>query len=161
MSEPRADRPQMPGYQLASVSDGELLPWSWVVERLERSRNYFISTTRPDGRPHSMPVWGVWLNDAFWFNTGSRSRKVRNLATNAQCVITTEGADECAIVEGEAQRVTDAGDLARFVDAYRAKYDWSLAESADPTFVVRPRVVFGFVEAADRFAKTATRWRFE
>ena len=161
MSEPRADRPQMPGYGLARVSDGELLPWGWGAERLERARNYFVSTTRPDGRPHTMPVWGVWLDDAFWFNTGSESRKVRNLAANAQCVITTEGADECAIVEGAARRVTAAGDLARFVDAYRSKYDWSLAESTEPTFVVRPRVVFGFIEAAEQFLRTATRWSFE
>lgn len=161
MSAPRADRPQMPGYGLASVSDGELLSWSWGVERLERSRNYFVSTTRPDGRPHAMPVWGVWLDDAFWFNTGSASRKVRNLAANAHCVITIEGADECAIVEGEAQRVTDPSELAGFVEAYRAKYDWSLAETTQPTFVVRPRVAFGFIEAAAQFIRTATRWSFE
>ena len=160
MTEPKADRPHMPAYGLASESDGELFPWSWAVERLTRCRNYFVATVRPDGRPHSMPVWGVWLDDAFWFNTGGGSRKAKNLAANARCVVTTEGADECTILEGEAERVTDSAEIARFVEVYRAKYDWSLAESDDPTFVVHPRVAFGFVEAAEHFTKTATRWSF-
>ena len=61
--------------------------WSWAVERLTSSRNYFAATVRPDGRPHSMPVWGVWLDDAFWFNTGGESRKAKNLAANAHCIM--------------------------------------------------------------------------
>ena len=161
MSEPRADRPEMPDYGLSSASEGELRPWSWAVERLVASRNYFVSTVRPDGRPHAMPVWGVWFDDVLWFNTSPSSRKTRNLAENSGCVITTEGADECVILEGTAARVRDAAELARFVGLYKDKYDWNLAESTDATFEVRPRVVFGFVEAADQFAKTATRWRFE
>ena len=60
MSEPRASRPSMPGYGLAAENEGQgLLPFQWARERLERSRNYFVSSVRPDGRPHSMPVWGV------------------------------------------------------------------------------------------------------
>ena len=160
MSAPRADRPHMPGYGLASESEGRLLSFEWAEERLAAARNYFVATTRPDGRPHVMPVWAVWLDAAVWFNTGGESRKSRNLAANSACAVSIEGADESVIVEGDAERVSDADDFARFVEAYRAKYDWSLAESKDPTFVVRPRVVFGMIEAADQFTKTATRWRF-
>ena len=160
MAEPKIDRPHMPGYGLASEAEGELLPWTWAAERLTRCRNYFVATVRPDGRPHSMPVWGVWLDDAFWFNTAGSSRKAQNLLADPRCVVSTEGADECTIVEGSAERVTDPTAFARFVEVYRAKYEWSLAESKDPTFVVRPDVVFGFIEAADQFPRTATRWRF-
>ena len=38
---------------------GELLPWAWALERLTRSHDYWVATSRPDGRPHVMPVWAV------------------------------------------------------------------------------------------------------
>ncbi len=82
-SEPQAGRPQMPGYGIADANSGSgLLPWNWAVERLQKARNYWISTTRPDGRPHAMPVWGVWYDNQFYFSTGRESRKARNLAVN-------------------------------------------------------------------------------
>ena len=63
----------------APAPPGELLLWSWAEQRLVDARNYWIATTRPDGRPHCRPVWGVWLPDGFWFSTGSLAR--HNLAT--------------------------------------------------------------------------------
>ena len=60
--EPRASRPDMPGYGILAAEAGRgLLPWSWAAERLAKARTYWLATTRPDGRPHAMPVWGVWL----------------------------------------------------------------------------------------------------
>jgi len=62
MAEPSASRPYMPGYGLLDAAQGAgLLPWSWAVERLQRSHDYWVATVRPDGRPHVMPVWGVWM----------------------------------------------------------------------------------------------------
>jgi hypothetical protein len=56
---PKASRPYMPGYGILDAKSGSgLLPWSVAVERLTEARNYWIATTRPDGRPHAMPVWG-------------------------------------------------------------------------------------------------------
>jgi hypothetical protein len=107
-----------------------------------------------------MPVWGVWLDDALLFSTGARSRKARNLAADARCVVSTERADEAVIVEGVAETFA-AGDLVeRFLAAYNTKYRWNMDASWGPFQRVRPRVVFGFIEQADRFAATATRWRF-
>ncbi len=61
MPEPIASRPHMPGYGVVGAEEGSgLLPWSWARSRLEHSRNYWVATTWPDGRPHVMPVWGVW-----------------------------------------------------------------------------------------------------
>ena len=61
MSEPRSGRPHMPGYGILGPDGGTgLLPWSWAEERLRDSRNYWLATVRPDGRPHVMPVWAVW-----------------------------------------------------------------------------------------------------
>ena len=156
---PRASRPRMPGYGLAPESAG-LLPWSWAVERLARSRNYWLATVREDGAPHCMPVWGVWQGDAFWFNTGTESRKTRNLDGCADCVVTTESADEPVVVEGSAARCAAGPGLEPFFAAYEAKYATDLRSWPHPTFRVAPRVVFGFVEAAEAFASAATRWTF-
>lgn len=157
---PRADRPRMPGYGLPRSREG-LLPWSWAQERLTRAHNYFVCTARPDGAPHAMPVWGVWLDDVFYFSTGRRSRKARNLSADPRCVVCAENATEAVIVEGRAAEVQPAAVPARARRAYQAKYDFALDPSLGPVFAVRPRKVFGLIEHADQFYKSATRWRFE
>lgn len=159
MSEPRSGKPHMPGYGLEE-SAGQL-PWSWARERLERTHNYWVVTTRADGRPHAAAVWGVWLDDEFVFSTATGSRKARNLATNPSCVICTERADEAVSVEGVAEETRDGELLATFRVAYKEKYDWDMSDVAEGIFRVRPRVVFGFIEHSSQFAKTATRWTFE
>src|SRR6516225_7501049 len=91
----------MPGYGIVGAGEGDgLLPWTWAVKHLAGSRNYFLSTTRPDGRPHVMVVWGLWLDDTFQFSTDKTSRKAKNLTHNPHCVVCPEGADEAVIVEG-------------------------------------------------------------
>jgi hypothetical protein len=111
-----------------------------------------------------MPVWGVWLDDgeaggAFYFSTGSNTRKARNLAANPHCVVCAERADEAIIVEGVAKPVDDSTVYGRFADAYKAKYDWAVEQATSPAYVVRPRVAFAFRENED-FEGSATRWRF-
>ena len=82
-----------PGYKVpADGSGAELLPWSWAEERLVSARSYWICTTRADGRPHAMPVWGVWLDGGLWFSTGRSSQKARNLARSAAVVVHPESA---------------------------------------------------------------------
>jgi hypothetical protein len=151
----------MPGYGILEADDGQgLLPWSWAEERLVRAHNYWVSTARPDGRPHAAAVWGVWLDDAFWFSTGVQSRKARNLAANRHCVVHPERADEAVIVEGLAAEVGELDALQRFKAAYDPKYRWEIDVDSGGIYVVRPRVVFGFIEHADAFAASATRWTF-
>src|SRR5207253_8293175 len=100
MPEPRASRPHMPGYGILLADKGKgLLPWSWATERLSNARTYWVSTARPDGNPHSMPVWGVWLDEAFYFSTGNQSRKARNLEENPNCVIGCELREDQIVLE--------------------------------------------------------------
>ena len=94
----------MPGYGIPKTKKG-LLPWKWAEQRLRKSHNYWITTVKPDGSPHVMVVWGLWLDGAFLFSTGSQSRKARNLAQNPRCVVCTEAAEEAVIVEGIAEIV--------------------------------------------------------
>lgn len=150
----------MPGYGMRpGDKKGRPLPWSWAVQRLSGSHNYWISTTRPDGRPHTAAVWGLWLDDVLYFSMAENSRKARNLAANRHCVVCTERADEAVIVEGTFHKVIDGTLLERLRQAYKAKYDWDMG--GEPFWAVRPRVAFGFIENSGEFADTATRWRFE
>ena len=157
---PEPSRPHAPGYDAMLDAGGGLMRWSWAEERLASSRNYWVSTVRPGGAPHSMPVWGIWLDSAFWFSTGASSRKARNLAHEARCVITTEHADEALIVEGAAEVMTDASELERFAQLYELKYAWDI-RAFSPIFRVRPKTVFAFIEHASSETGSPTRWLFE
>ncbi|HKX32035.1 MAG TPA: pyridoxamine 5'-phosphate oxidase family protein [Blastocatellia bacterium] len=162
LAEPQTSRPHMPGYGIPEASTAQgLLPWSWAIERLTTSCNYWLSTTRKDGRPHSMPVWGVWLEGRFYFSTGRDSLKARNLAANAYCVVCPERGDEAVIMEGVAEEVTDRSRYAAIIDAYNLKYQWNMDGSEGPIYAVRPRVVFGFDIKEGQFTSSATRWTFE
>jgi general stress protein 26 len=157
-SQPKSTRPHMPGYGIPKTAKG-LLPWNWAEQRLKKSHNYWISTARPDGSPHTMIVWGLWLDGAFYFSTGNQSRKAKNLASNPQCVISTEHAEQAVVVEGTATSTTEPAILKRFGVLYQKKYKWDMSGFAEPVYVVRPRVAFALYEKD--FMGSATRWRFE
>jgi hypothetical protein len=157
-NDPVSSRPRMPKYGIPADRKG-LLSWRWAKQRLERSHNYWITTVRPDGAPHTMVVWGLWLGGSFWFSTGSRSRKARNLAANARCVVCTERADEAVVVEGEACIQRDPSKLRAFFRRYKTKYDWDASElQGMPVFAVEPHVAFGLCE--ETFQTSATRWQW-
>ena len=48
-----------------------LLEWKWAERRLTQSHNYWLTTTRPDARPHTMLVWGIWAEGCFFFSTAT------------------------------------------------------------------------------------------
>jgi len=155
-SQPRAGRPFAPGYGLAEGEKG-LLSWTWVVKHMNDCRTFWVATIHPANRPHVMPVWGVWVDDAFVFSTGRKSRKGQNLAANPACTITNDDGKEAVIVEGSAEEVNDASALERVATAYKKKYKMDPRGMGEPIFMVRPHTVFGFIEKS--FPKSATRWR--
>jgi hypothetical protein len=162
MPEARASRPHMPGYGILDADKGKgLLPWSWATERLANAHTYWVATTRLDGAPHVMPVWGVWLDDTFCFSTGDQSRKARNLAANPRCVISCEVSEAQIILEGVAEVMIGSELNRRFADAYGPKYEWDMEGFNEPVYAVRAAVVFGFTTTAGEFTSTATRWTFE
>ena len=163
-AKPRASRPLMPGYGLPEGNKG-LLPWTWAEQRLKKSHNYWITTVKPDGSPHTMVVLGLWTDGYFLFSTGGRSRKARNLEQNPKCVVCTEDAHEAVIVEGVAE-VADVAARRKMIPVYEKKYKWDLSTMKDdmlsmkePVFAVRPRLVFGLWEK--EFMGRSTRWQFE
>ncbi|MGA3195717.1 MAG: pyridoxamine 5'-phosphate oxidase family protein [Terriglobales bacterium] len=154
----KPDRPFAPGYGILGPSEGRgLLPWAWVARKMNRCRTFWLATVF-DGRnrPHVMPVWGVWVDDAFFFSTGRKSRKGQNLAANPACTVTNDEGEEAVIVEGEAKPVTDAATLEAAARAYKRKYKMDPRSMEEPIFMVRPAKVFAFIEKS--FPKSATRW---
>jgi hypothetical protein len=165
MIEPEASRPHWPdAVQNPSKDLSGLKPWPWALERLERSHNYWISTTRPDGRPHLMLVWGVWWQDAFWFSTGPRTRKAKNIAANPRVAIGTEKADEAVILEGIVEEIKDRTLWKQLVEIYNSKYGGDvgplLESSGGPVFRVIPQIAFGQDEHTENFTESVTRWNF-
>lgn len=148
-------------------------PWQEAVALLAGAELYWLSTVRPDGRPHVTPLIGVWSAGALHFCTGPGERKALNLAANPEVVVTTganglgEGFD--LVVEGRADLVTDETALSRLAAVWEAKYgaEWHFdvrdgaffteAGGRALVFAVPPRTAFGFAKG-EPFGQT--RWRF-
>ena len=154
---PVATRPKMDGYGVPQSSEGTL-PWQWALERLDRSHNYLLTTVRPDGAPHVMPVWGTWLDGAWYFSTSATSRKSRNLEQNARCVVCNDNAEEAVILEGIAKRLKDDEIPQQAFKDYKAKYGWELDPKRGPVWRVSPTAVFAMPEK--QFPEGVTKWVF-
>lgn len=147
-------------YGLSPGAGPDHRPWPKVTEAMHQGRSWWVHTTRPDGRPHAMPVWGVVIDRRIVFSTDPRSVKADNLAVNAAVVVHLESGDDVVIVEGTARRVS-ADDLPDgFVAAYEAKYGF-VVDIGEPNFGffdVCPTKAFSWDEG--QFAETAVRFLF-
>jgi general stress protein 26 len=154
----------MPGYGLLGPDEGTgLMPWSWAEERLTASRNYWVVSLWPDGRPHAMPVWGLWHQESFWFSSSKGSRKARNLVADPRCVVATEDAMAPVIIEGRAELVTEHEALETVLALENAKYETNYGmELLDPELnsVFRVHPSWGFGLSEEDFTGSPTRWSF-
>lgn len=158
----------MPDYGVSTPA-WEPLPWAWAAERLTANRNFWVVTVSGGGRPHALPVWGVWDNaeNRFAFSCSPRARKARNLAANPQAVVMTDDTVECLSLEGRAEAVPAEQRREEWIERYLAKYRAISAEiSADflrqhlmLEFV--PERAFAVIEREDEFSTRATRWVFD
>lgn len=167
---PRISRPDMAGYGVPEELEGTL-PWSWAEDRLAASRNFWLVTVNPSGRPHAMPVWGVWIpgRERFAFSCAPTARKVRNIAANPQVVVTNDDAVHVVSIEGRAEPL-DAEAIPIMAEHYLAKYadEPGFSEGGtdemteflgkNATFEVVPDRAFGIIETAEDFAAAATKW---
>ena len=86
--------------------------WANVVETLDagsppapdahNARTTWLSTVNQDGSPHVTAVGALWLDGSFWFQTGSGTRKCRNVARDPRCSIAVSIRDADVVAEGEA-----------------------------------------------------------
>jgi Pyridoxamine 5'-phosphate oxidase len=150
-------------------------PWPEALGQLSQAEVFWLSTVRPDGRPHVTPLLAAWNEDALYFTTGPEERKARNLEQNTHCVLTTgrNGLDDSldVVVEGAVEKVGDPSELRRVAGAYEAKYgrhftapEGTWADLGDAIrggdvllYRVAPTIVLGFGKGR-QFSQT--RWRF-
>jgi len=145
MTSPKITRPSFPkGYVDNPSSE---VAWEYVEQRLRESRNYWLCTVRPNGRPHVIPRWGVYLDGKFYYDGSPETRHARNLESNPQVSLHLESGSNVVIMEGTAQPASkpDPELAVRLAEAYRAKYA-SEGYSPEPTqwdegglFVFTPR----------------------
>jgi Pyridoxamine 5'-phosphate oxidase len=99
------------------------IPWSRARDALAASHGpggtFFLGTVRPDATPHAAGIGAVWADDTLWFVTGPQTRKRRNLAANLACTISCRLPGIDVVLEGRAERVTDADTLERLAAVYR------------------------------------------
>jgi general stress protein 26 len=153
---PKQSRPHMPGYGIATESEG-MLPWSFVEEQMAKSRNYWIGSTKEDNHPHVAPVWGLWHEGAFYFSTGPASQKGRNLANTPAVNVHLESGEEVVVFEGTVEVVSDKTRLKALDKDYKAKYGLPM-QGPGSIFVLKPARAFAWRES--NFPTSATRWTF-
>ena len=161
--------------QMLSAEDATVIPWAEARERLTGAGTHWLATVRPDGRPHVVPVGAVWLDGVVYFTTGQGTRKEKNLAHNAHCVITVADRGLDVVVEGAAAKVRDEAQLQRVAEVYRSN-GWPVTAVRDgaldapysaPTtgpapyevYEVTPTIAFAFGTEEDT-ATHPTRYRF-
>lgn len=153
----RRERPRTEGSYGIPESDDGLLPWRFVEESMTSARSYWVTTVRPDGRPHVRPTWGVWVDGQFHCGGGEGTRWVRNLAGNDELVVHLESTEEVVVVEGTAERVDERSATPQRVqqldEAYQDKYD---TPHGTPFFAVHPDRILAWTD----FPADATRWTF-
>jgi Pyridoxamine 5'-phosphate oxidase len=136
------------------------LRWAAVRERLEQAHGYWFATTRPDGRPHVVPLDGIWLDDLWYFGGAPQAVHQRNLRHNQRAAINLPDPAAAVIVEGMAEFVTLTADQARsLAAASRVKYPGygaTAAGYAGGVWRLRPSVAFAW----ERLDVDATRFRF-
>src|ERR687895_2879564 len=110
--------------EIINLGAGEGLPpvdWSAITERLDagsapapdahNARTTWLTTVNEDGSPHVTAVGALWLDGAFWFQTGSGTRKGRNVARDPRCAVAVSGRGAGVGGEGGAAGGTGPGSL--------------------------------------------------
>ena len=122
MKSPKITRPQFPkGYVDNPKST---VSWEYVAQRLSESKNYWLCSVYPDGRPHSIPRWAVFVEGKIYYDGSPETRHARNIAANPNVSLHLENGDQAIIAEGTAQPAgKPVPALAeKIAAAYRAKY---------------------------------------
>ena len=145
------------GYGIAAEAEG-FVSWDWVEQQLVASRSYWVCTTREDGRPHAMPVWGLWLADRLMFSTDPTSLKARNFSRRPDVVVHLESGDDVVVLDGRVKGLSP--DLvAAFCDAYDAKYHYRPQPDSEAHGLYEMAPERGLAWRETDFPTSATRFR--
>ena len=101
MEPTKITRPKFPkGYVDKPVS---YLTWDWVATRLTESLNYWLCSVRPDGRPHVIPRWAVFVDGKIYYDGSPETRHNRNIELNPNISVHLENGTEAIMLEGTSQ----------------------------------------------------------
>jgi len=145
----------VPGYTASGPI--KLLSWKWAEAQLRKTRVYLLATTRQDGRPHVMPIWGVWFKGAMYLSTSPYSQKSKNIERRPNCVLCVDQNGKTVIVEGTASMVS-AGTCKTVIPIYKRKYKWDMRSLGNTIYEVRPMLAFGMDDSIG--PQCSTRWEF-
>lgn len=97
------------------------------------AKHYWLGSVRPDGRPHAVPRWGVWVDGRFWYDGSPETRHARNAERRPAVTLTLESGSQAVIVEGDSYATrADAAELGARLSAAFGKYrDDGYAPDAD------------------------------
>ena len=122
MKTPKVSRPTFPkGYVDNPAS---YVDWSWVAAQLTESKNYWLCSVRPDGRPHAIPRWAVYLDGRIYYDGSPETRHAQNIESNPHTSVHLESGDRVIILEGISSPAAkpDPTFANRLAKAYRKKY---------------------------------------
>jgi Pyridoxamine 5'-phosphate oxidase len=126
-------RSVMKATNLDNTYGSPLLDWSGVEARLNKGVTQapgtggpdrdtgWLATINRDGSPHVTGIGGLWVDGAFWFQTGERTSKGRNLARDRRCTLSVATAEFDLVVEGRARKVTDPSRVAELAARWAAE----------------------------------------
>jgi len=101
MKPARITRPNFPkGYVDQPVS---FLTWDWVAARLTESKNYWLCSVRPNGRPHVVPRWAVFLDGKIYYDGSPETRHNRNRELNPYISVHLESGTEAIMLDGMSE----------------------------------------------------------
>jgi nitroimidazol reductase NimA-like FMN-containing flavoprotein (pyridoxamine 5'-phosphate oxidase superfamily) len=176
----------MEARNLADLYELPLLDWAGIeaglLEGLTQApdtggpnrHTCWLATIDADGSPHVTGIGAIYVDGAFWFETGERSRKGVNLARDPRCTLSVATHAFDLVVEGEAQRVTDPATVADMAarwaaDGWPARVDESrqaiTADYSAPSAGPPPWHVYRLTPRTATAIATvdpggATRWKF-
>ena len=160
----KRERASLPQGYVAADAEAELLPWSYVDDRMAAARHYWLCTVSSGGAPHSRPVGGMWLDGKLYLGGSPQSKWARNLLENPRVCLNlseVEGeADQTVILHGRIEvRRADHELGTRLVAASNEKYPYEqTVEQYEGEIILElvPETVFAWTELGN-----ATRWSLE
>jgi hypothetical protein len=161
----KAGKPRLPDRQEYDPDPGRdptpEVSWHDVERRLAGERNYWLVTSRADGRPHAIAVWAVWVDGALWLASNPDTISAKNFARDPRALVHLESGSSAVVLEGSVERPEPEAVPGSVIDGYEAKYGWRLdpADAGMPFQAFRP--ILARAWSADDVRGSAVRWTFD
>ncbi len=120
------------------------ITWSHAKEKLANEKIYWIATASAEGKPHSVPLWAIWLDNNLFFETSKNSVKARNLEENPRIVFHVQDGNDTVIAEGRVRKENRSHLLEQLRRDYETKYQYKpnwRKEGSDVVYRIEPKII--------------------